>query len=631
MVERVRNLVIGSGAAGLAAAVRLRAMGEEVLLCTEGLASGTSVNAGSDKQTYYKLAIDGAAPDSPIEMAADLAGGGAMHGDIALVEAALSPIAFSFLVALGVDFPHDAFGRYVGYRTDHDSRARATSVGPYTSRDMCRALAREARRAGVTVREGLVAVKLLVRGGTAIGAVFAALDGPAPRLSAVLAENIVFATGGPGGLYGRSVYPESQTGGIGLALLEGAAARNLCEGQFGLASTAFRWNVSGSYMQAIPRLYSVGPDGVRHNFLADFPGGPGAARGAVFLKGYQWPFAVARASGSSLIDILVFIETVLRGRRVYLDYRDPDGGLSPDLPGEARAYLLKCGATADTPFARLMAINAPAVALYREHGIDLEKEPLEVAVCAQHCNGGLAGDIWWQSTNVPHLFPVGEVNGSHGVTRPGGSALNAGQVGAWRAAEYIARLAPRNDAATGPGAEAFAREALKKIGDGLSRPPAQDWRDIRRRIQSRMDAVCGFARSAEALASASFDARADLTASAAPGLAGLDARGAAEALRTHALAAASYVYIKAAEAQVVRSGSRGGVLALGPAGDLVSPGLGEAWRALPERPEARGECALARMDADGEVAISYEPCRPVPPDVGWFETVWKEHRERNRR
>ena len=55
MVERVRNLVIGSGAAGLAAAVRLRVMGEEVLLCTEGLASGTSVNAGSDKQTYYKL------------------------------------------------------------------------------------------------------------------------------------------------------------------------------------------------------------------------------------------------------------------------------------------------------------------------------------------------------------------------------------------------------------------------------------------------------------------------------------------------------------------------------------------------------------------------------------------------
>ena len=42
--------------------------------------------------------------------------------------------------------------------------------------------------------------------------------------------------------------------------------------------------------------------------------------------------------------------------------------------------------------------------------------------CAQHNNGGLAGNHWWESLNVRHLFPVGEVNGSHGVYRPGGSA-----------------------------------------------------------------------------------------------------------------------------------------------------------------------------------------------------------------
>ena len=63
-----------------------------------------------------------------------------------------------------------------------------------------------------------------------------------------------------------------------------------------------------------------------------------------------------------------------------------------------------------------------------DHGIDITKEPLEIAVCAQHNNGGLAGNHWWESINVSRLFPVGEVNGSHGVYRPGGSALNAGQV-----------------------------------------------------------------------------------------------------------------------------------------------------------------------------------------------------------
>jgi len=65
-------------------------------------------------------------------------------------------------------------------------------------------------------------------------------------------------------------------------------------------------------------------------------------------------------------------------------------------------------------------------------------EALEIAVCAQHNNGGLAGNIWWESTNAKHLFAVGEVNGSHGVARPGGSALNAGSVGGFRAAEFIA-------------------------------------------------------------------------------------------------------------------------------------------------------------------------------------------------
>ena len=54
-----------------------------------------------------------------------------------------------------------------------------------------------------------------------------------------------------------------------------------------------------------------------------------------------------------------------------------------------------------------------------------------------HNNGGLKGDIWWES-NIKHLFPVGEVNGTLGVYRPGGSALNSTQVGSFRAAQYIA-------------------------------------------------------------------------------------------------------------------------------------------------------------------------------------------------
>ena len=118
---RVNTLVIGSGASGLAAAVRLHALGvTDCVVFTEGLRMGTSINTGSDKQTYYKLGMYGAEPDSPLLMARDLAAGGSLHGDIALVEAALSPLAFGHLVTLGVPFPHDPCGQYIGYKTDHD-------------------------------------------------------------------------------------------------------------------------------------------------------------------------------------------------------------------------------------------------------------------------------------------------------------------------------------------------------------------------------------------------------------------------------------------------------------------------------------------------------------------------------
>jgi succinate dehydrogenase/fumarate reductase flavoprotein subunit len=140
-----------------------------------------------------------------------------------------------------------------------------------------------------------------------------------------------------------------------------------------------------------------------------------------------------------MIDILVYIETVLKGRRVFLDFRaNPEGMAFGDLSEEALGYLTQSRALLNSPVARLQKMNPGAIALYRDHDIDIAREPLEIAVCVQHNNGGLVANAWWESENTAHLFPVGEVNGSHGAYRPGGAALNAGQVGGIRAAEYIA-------------------------------------------------------------------------------------------------------------------------------------------------------------------------------------------------
>lgn len=81
---------------------------------------GTSRNTGSDKQTYYKLTQCGSEPDSIRKMAETLFEGGCVDGDIAMAEAAGSLRAFYHLVDIGVPFPFNRSGEYVGYKTDHD-------------------------------------------------------------------------------------------------------------------------------------------------------------------------------------------------------------------------------------------------------------------------------------------------------------------------------------------------------------------------------------------------------------------------------------------------------------------------------------------------------------------------------
>ena len=135
---RADALVVGSGAAGLNAAVSLKKQGlKRVVLISSGLNRGTSRNTGSDKQTYYKLGLSSQA-DSIASMAETLFSGGAMDGPTALAEAALSARGFLHLADIGVPFPQDRYGCFPGYQTDHDPAGRASSCGPYTSRDMTR-------------------------------------------------------------------------------------------------------------------------------------------------------------------------------------------------------------------------------------------------------------------------------------------------------------------------------------------------------------------------------------------------------------------------------------------------------------------------------------------------------------
>jgi succinate dehydrogenase/fumarate reductase flavoprotein subunit len=471
-----------------------------------------------------------------------------------------------------------------------------------------------------------------------------AVEPDAPRFVLVNATTVVLATGGPGGLYADSVYPSSQTGSIGVALAAGATAQNLTESQFGLASTAWRWNVSGSYQQVIPRYVSTDADGRNEReFLSDVFPDMGTLGTAIFRKGYQWPFDPRRVAGfgSSLIDLHVYHERVRRGRRVFLDFtRDPDGGhrLGPFsldlLHPEPREYLRKSDALGGSPIERLARLNAPAIRLYRDHGIDITRERLEIAVCAQHNNGGLQGNLWWES-NIRGLFPVGEVNGSHGVYRPGGASLNAGQVGGLRAALFIAR---RYDAdppdvqtflATASSQVrltlAFAREAL----DGAKLAPVPAAR-ARAEIQARMSQCGAHIRQGDRVRKACREAWAlSERLRTRPEMA--SPAELAEAFRNEQLALTHAVYLESIAEYLERGGhSRGSSLVVDPQGDLACDGLGERWRFRLNPTDAFVDRHVLETTFDAgtrRLRHIWVPVRPIPEPDTWFETVWKAYRE----
>ena len=640
---RVNTLIVGSGVAALNAAVSLHAMGQEdILIATSQWGGGTSNNAGSDKQTYYKLSLSGNEPDSVPDMARDLFEGKCMHGDIALCEAQGSVQSFFNLVNLGVEFPHDKYGSWAGYKTDHDPRSRATSVGPYTSRRMFEALAREVQKRNIEVLDNHQCVALLTdkTGSKVLGALAINRAEKDYTRAFVLfnSTNVILGTGGPGGIYDKSVYPLSQNGSIGMAFNAGATGQNLTESQFGIASVKFRWNLSGSYQQAIPRYISTDDKGNdEKEFLNDFFPDLKTLTKAIFLKGYQWPFDPRRVDnyGSSLIDLLVHSEISDKRRKVFLDFtRNPsfkgDSFDITNLDPEVETYLKNSNSLKKSPVERLYSLNAPAIALFRDHGIDLGGEKLQIAVCAQHNNGGLKSTIWWES-DIKHLFPVGEVNGTHGVYRPGGSALNSGQVGSYRAALYISKKyndSPVGDneflTETGKLTDFTLRLATKWMNSGKSAFNQKYLAEIQKRmsesggpIRDRQKVENSSKQAAELLNHLPDEIGADSVTEMA------DAFSLIDNCISH------FIYLSAIKVYIEKGGrSRGSYIVTDGSKEEGAIAYESIWK--PELCTYDREIENKILEVNfrsGSLKINLAGVREIPKQDLWFERVWKEYIE----
>jgi len=644
----VNTLIIGSGAASLNAALSLHLMKhEDIIIATDHWGGGTSNNAGSDKQTYYKLSLAGDEPDSATKMAEDLFSGKCMHGDIALCEAQGSVAGFMNLVRLGVPFPQNRYGAWVGYKTDHDPRARASSAGPYTSKKMFEGLSAEVKRRKIRIVDRLQVIALLTSEEKGIikttGALAINLRAKDPKKAFVIfnSVNVVLGTGGPGGMYESSVYPVSQSGYSGMAYEAGATGQNLTESQFGIASVKFRWNLSGSYQQVIPRYFSTDKNGNdEKEFLNEFFPDITTLSKAIFLKGYQWPFDPRKIAdhGSSLIDLLVYRESVYKNRKVFLDYtRNPDGPENQKfstelLDPEAFNYLKNSGALGDTPYKRLESMNRPAIELYLHNHIDISTEPLEISVCAQHNNGGLKGNIWWES-DLKHLFPVGEANGSHGVYRPGGSSLNSGQVGSYRAALFISRHYIQNPQEKNIFLSVIKKQIEKKLDLASMFMKSKEKvsnAEFLEKIKHRMSSCGGIIRNKDKVEIAVNEAKAELDMMQNKLSAG-NIKKLAGAFLIMDLCMTHYLYLEAIKTYIDEGGrSRGSY--------LVTDNQGYHPEEIPENDWNFTICNYDREIENKILEIKYlnnflekklVKVRPIPEQELWFEKVWKKNLEDN--
>jgi L-aspartate oxidase len=442
-------VVIGSGIAGLVAALRARSYGR-VLLVTKAL-----LDDGSTRWAQGGIAAALAADDSPADHLADTmtAGVGLCSAAAVRVLVTEGPAAVRRLIEMGTHFDLAADGDVALTREGgHLKRRVAHAGGDATGAEISRALLAVLKDApDVEVVEHALVLDLLVQNGRTAGVTLHVMgEGRSDGVGAVRAGAVVLATGGLGQVFSATTNPEVSTGdGVALALRAGAAVTDL------------------EFVQFHPTVLWLGP----------------GARGRQPLI-----TEAVRGEGAYLIDHT--------GDR-FMAGRHPLADLAPrDVVAKAAMTRMReTGADHVLLDGRRLGAQTwenrfPTIlAICREHGIDPVTEPIPVVPAAHYASGGVRVDLSGR-TSVPGLYACGEVacTGVHGANRLASNSLLEGLVFAERIADT---LPADSSAAPGP-----LRRDHANVPAGLLDPA------VRGEIQRVMTAYAGVLRSEDGLAAA---------------------------------------------------------------------------------------------------------------------------------
>lgn len=445
---RADVVIIGSGVAGLTAALRLREHVDKVLVVTKDV-----LNAGSTQWAQGGIAAALGPEDTPEEHEVDtlVAGAGACDRDAVRVLVTEGPDAVHELIALGTNFDHTPEGELSLTREGGHHRDRiAHAGGDATGAEIQRALIAAIEAApDIEVIQHALAVDLLLGpdGGVAGVTLHVIGEGVRDGVGAVHCRAVVLASGGFGQVFSQTTNPAVSTGdGTALALRAGATLRDL------------------EFVQFHPTVMYLGPES----------------------RGQQPLISEAvRGEGAFLVDD--------DGHR-FMEGVHPLADLAPrDVVAKA---IMKRMIETGRPHMWLDARHLGAafwekrfptiLATTRSHGVDPVTELIPVAPACHYASGGVRTDLDGR-TDLPGLYATGEVacSGVHGANRLASNSLLEGLVFSRRIAAVLPGELP-----------SWSDPALDHRTAGLVGG------SVRRDLQETMTSKAGVLRSADGLAEA---------------------------------------------------------------------------------------------------------------------------------
>jgi L-aspartate oxidase len=449
--ERTDFLIIGSGIAGLRAAVDLARHGSVTILTK---ADPTESNTG-----YAQGGIAAAlgAEDSPEQHFADTvaAGDGLCDEDAVRVLVEDGVVYVQELIEWGAAFDRDATGGpALGREAAHRVR-RVLHARDATGREIGRLLwSRVLQASTVRMLNHMRAFDLLVEAQRCVGARFSA----GASTGEIHAGAVLLATGGAGQVFSDTTNPAVATGdGIAMAWRAGARVADL------------------EFVQFHPTALAV--PGAPRFLLSEALRGEGAwlvnADGERFMQRYE---RAGELASRDLVSRAIVRESARTSSPVFLSLKHLDPQWVHD---------------------RFPTIAAAC----RSIGLDLARDPIPVGPAAHYVMGGVESDVCGRTT-VPGLYAAGEVacTGVHGANRLASNSLLEGLVFGARAAEAMLQPPQRGGMAhvriVGDADRRSAGSSSSAAADQRGEPLAPG------RIQKLMWDAVGLVRHADTLAPA---------------------------------------------------------------------------------------------------------------------------------